>query len=46
METAEQLDYLVRIGCEHYQGYYCSRPLPAGEFLSFLRKQRLRVVEN
>ena len=46
VETAEQLDYLVRIGCEHYQGYYCSRPLPAGEFLSFLRKQRLRVVEN
>jgi diguanylate cyclase (GGDEF)-like protein len=44
VETAEQLDYLARIGCESYQGYYCSRPLPADEFLHFMRQRRLSLV--
>lgn len=29
VETREQLDFLRRLGCDEYQGYYCSRPLPA-----------------
>ena len=40
VETEEQLDYLRRHGCDEMQGYYFSRPLPAGEFEALLRQQR------
>ncbi|GGE68530.1 bifunctional diguanylate cyclase/phosphodiesterase [Massilia psychrophila] len=39
VETAEQLDYLRRRGCDQMQGYFFSRPLPAAEFEQLLRKQ-------
>ncbi len=32
VETKEQLEYLVQIGCDMYQGYLCSKPVPAKEF--------------
>ncbi|QOP45916.1 putative bifunctional diguanylate cyclase/phosphodiesterase [Sulfurimonas paralvinellae] len=32
VENKEQLEYLKRMKCEQYQGYYCSKPLPAKEF--------------
>ncbi len=32
VETADQLDQLLQIGCENIQGYYLNRPLPAIEF--------------
>jgi EAL domain-containing protein (putative c-di-GMP-specific phosphodiesterase class I) len=38
VETAEQLDYLRRHGCDEMQGYYVSPPLPAQEFERFLRQ--------
>ncbi len=37
VETAEQLDYLRRHGCDGMQGYYFSRPVPAEEFARLLR---------
>jgi diguanylate cyclase (GGDEF)-like protein/PAS domain S-box-containing protein len=37
VETAEQLDYLRRQGCDEMQGYYFSRPLPADAFERLLR---------
>jgi diguanylate cyclase (GGDEF)-like protein/PAS domain S-box-containing protein len=40
VETEEQLDYLRRHGCDEMQGYYFSRPLPAGEFEQLVRQQR------
>ena len=36
VETAEQLSFLRSLGCDQYQGYLCSKPLPAGEFIAFL----------
>ena len=36
VERAEQLDFLRREGCPEYQGYLCSRPLPAAEFERWL----------
>jgi diguanylate cyclase (GGDEF)-like protein/PAS domain S-box-containing protein len=37
VETAEQLEFLRQQQCDLYQGYLCSRPLPADEFYSFAR---------
>jgi EAL domain-containing protein (putative c-di-GMP-specific phosphodiesterase class I) len=31
VETVEQLDILHDLGCETYQGYLLSRPVPAEE---------------
>ena len=39
VETAEQLDYLRRHGCDEMQGYYFSRPLPAPDFEQMLRQR-------
>jgi hypothetical protein len=37
VETAEQLAFLEVHGCEEYQGYYFSRPLPANDAEHLLR---------
>ena len=36
VETAEQLEFLRNNGCDEFQGYYCSPPLPAAAVLRFL----------
>ncbi|MEQ1636783.1 MAG: EAL domain-containing protein [Methylococcales bacterium] len=38
VETQEQLNFLKAQGCDLYQGYLCSRPLPANDFAAFLRE--------
>jgi EAL domain-containing protein (putative c-di-GMP-specific phosphodiesterase class I) len=38
VETAEQLAFLRAHGCDEYQGYYFSRPIPAAEFQVLLEK--------
>jgi diguanylate cyclase (GGDEF)-like protein len=37
VETAAQLDFLKAVGCDEYQGYHFSRPLPAIEFERIIR---------
>jgi diguanylate cyclase (GGDEF)-like protein/PAS domain S-box-containing protein len=37
VETSEQLSFLRLHGCNEVQGYYFSKPLPAKEFLKFIR---------
>ena len=37
VETKEQLEYLRELGCDQYQGYLRSKPLPAEEFEAMLR---------
>jgi diguanylate cyclase (GGDEF)-like protein len=39
VETAEQLQFLRALGCDEYQGYYKSRPLPAMEFERVMRAE-------
>ena len=39
VETAEQLAFLRERGCQSYQGYFRSRPVPAAEFAELLRAQ-------
>ena len=40
VETQDQLNFLKTIGCDIVQGYYYSRPIPVGEFESFMEKNR------
>ncbi|MES3006478.1 MAG: EAL domain-containing protein [Pseudomonadota bacterium] len=37
VETREQLDFLREQDCQHIQGYFFQRPLPADEFLIWCR---------
>jgi EAL domain-containing protein (putative c-di-GMP-specific phosphodiesterase class I) len=37
VETGEQLSFLRTLGCDEYQGYYMSKPLPAAQFERCLR---------
>jgi len=39
VETKSQLQVLKKLKCEKYQGYYCSRPIPAKEFEKLLHQQ-------
>jgi EAL domain-containing protein (putative c-di-GMP-specific phosphodiesterase class I) len=32
VETRHQIDFLTDIGCELFQGFYFSRPMPVDDF--------------
>jgi EAL domain-containing protein (putative c-di-GMP-specific phosphodiesterase class I) len=38
VETQQQYDFLKDNGCDHYQGYLFSKPLPISEFEDLLQK--------
>nr|MBL8410919.1 EAL domain-containing protein [Dechloromonas sp.] len=38
VETEVQKEALLRLGCDEMQGYYFSRPLPAGQIEDFIRQ--------
>ncbi len=38
VETAAQVDWLVKQGCDQMQGFYFSRPKPARDITDYLRK--------
>ena len=39
VETAEQLEVLTRLGCDHYQGFFFSKPMSAEKFELLLASQ-------
>jgi EAL domain-containing protein (putative c-di-GMP-specific phosphodiesterase class I) len=43
VETQEQLQMLGDAGCDQMQGFYFSRPLPAGELEALLRSHGVRT---
>lgn len=40
VENTEQVEYLKEIGCDLIQGFVFSKPLPAEEFISFIKNWR------
>jgi EAL domain-containing protein (putative c-di-GMP-specific phosphodiesterase class I) len=43
VEDQGALDYLASIGCDHAQGYFISRALPADAFAEFVTGQEGHV---
>jgi len=42
VETAAQLQFLQSIGCEQFQGYYFSKPLPLEAFEAYVTQQHAK----
>ncbi len=38
VETEEQAKQIIRLGCDHIQGFYYARPMPKDKFIEFLEK--------
>lgn len=45
VETKEQLDCLIKEGCDEIQGYYFSKPLPASEIKKFLDEKKHHIFD-
>ena len=43
VETLEQTNMLKDMGCDYFQGYYYSKPLPGKEFIKLLASQKLEI---
>lgn len=41
IETVDQRDRLLRLGCQGFQGYLFSKPLPLAEFVAFVARHAL-----
>jgi diguanylate cyclase (GGDEF)-like protein/PAS domain S-box-containing protein len=46
VETQAQKDYLVKMGCDGYQGYFFSRPLPVDAFEIFATGRLTRSAQD
>ena len=46
VETTAQLEFLRQHGCNFYQGYLCSKPVPAADFAALLHAQMHRKTED
>jgi diguanylate cyclase (GGDEF)-like protein len=45
VETAEQLDFLRGLGCDQYQGFFCSPAVPADKFVALLQHLRAELPD-
>lgn len=45
VETQEELACLQALGCQQYQGYYFSRPVPFDSLVMMLHQSQLEIVE-
>ena len=44
VETEDQLSFLRGLGCDQYQGFHCSPPVPADEFEQMMRMPGAELV--
>lgn len=45
VENEDQLRFLASCGCDTYQGYFFSKPIPAEEFVALLQRETLPAGE-
>jgi sensor c-di-GMP phosphodiesterase-like protein len=38
VETGEQARQLIKLGCDHIQGFFYARPMPRDQFVQFLKE--------
>ena len=46
VETLQQRDFLCRVGCHAYQGYYFSHPMNDVQLAAYLKHRRERIVKQ
>lgn len=46
VETLYQLNYLKKLNCNHYQGYYLSKPLSPGNLISLINKKQTKRISR
>ena len=46
VETAEQLEFLRELGCDQYQGFYCSPAVPPDDFVALLQAPARRSARS
>jgi len=46
VETEDQLGFLRMLGCDQYQGYLFSKPVPAEEFTALLVENRDTIGQS
>lgn len=46
VETAEQRDLLISLGCESFQGYFFARPMPLPMLSAWLERRRSLSVSH
>jgi EAL domain-containing protein (putative c-di-GMP-specific phosphodiesterase class I) len=44
VETIEMVDALKALGCDYFQGYYYSRPIPKTAFLAFIQQNSTKSI--
>ncbi len=44
VETQEQRDYITSVGCDIWQGYLCSKPIPVDEFERFMKNNEIQAL--
>ncbi|MCR5671861.1 MAG: EAL domain-containing protein [Butyrivibrio sp.] len=42
VETQEQAEQIIRLGCDSIQGFYYARPMPRRQFIEFLRQHNAK----
>jgi diguanylate cyclase (GGDEF)-like protein len=45
VETSQQLEFLRELGCDQYQGFYCSPAVPSEQFVALITKLRAERPE-
>jgi EAL domain-containing protein (putative c-di-GMP-specific phosphodiesterase class I) len=44
VETIEMVNALKELGCDYFQGYYYSRPIPKTDFVAFIKQNYNKAI--
>ncbi len=46
VETKEQAEEIIRMGCDYIQGFYFARPMPEADFIKVLKEGRTKQIAD